>query len=148
MGIDIGDIHIPTPELDKQHAIQEQADTIGRFIDWMIYEGYDLGRRYFATVVEKCPSAWPEGKEPQATNLCCIDGKLHSYWDGKSPRWVPTGRTCGSCQGKGTIEFDEERYEDMVNNPEKTMARYFDIDLRKIEQERRAILKTMQEANG
>jgi hypothetical protein len=81
-----------TPELDKQHTIIEsgEADTLGRFYDWLHERGYHIAQ-------------YMTFEEPE--------------FDGEYQQLVPIREA-----------------------PEQLFAKFFGIDLNKIEAERRAIL--------
>lgn len=91
------------PECEKLHAVHEESQKIGEFIEWLRYDkGIQLGKYY---TVDELNEADP-GMEYQSGEFIAV------Y--------------------------------DPIN---KLLAEYFEIDLDKVEEERRQILEELRKAN-
>lgn len=94
---------IPTPEIDKMHAVKEQSQAIGEFLEWLQQE-----------------KAWELAAYHQHEEACYDD---------------EGDRTCGMRTSEPFI----------VNySIERLLAEYFEIDLKKVDDEKRAILESLQ----
>lgn len=105
---------VETPELDRQHDIIEsgKAPVVQEFIDWLQANGY---------VIEKvCPRVYPKVVPDDPAS---VEHFLNAH---------QSARTCEVC--------GNTNYTGPIWDFEKLMAEHFDIDLNKIEQERRALL--------
>jgi hypothetical protein len=126
----------PTPELDKMSAVREQSQAIGEFLDWLTGEkGLSLCRQQVSGNNGKPQIRWKAGvrkckqyrasirsREPDRNDLYNGDAELnpeHEHWP------------------SGFFPANE--------NIEKLLAEFFEIDLNKVEEERRAILEALRE---
>lgn len=112
----------PTPELDKMHAVKDRSQAIGEFLEWLQQEKrLELAQWHSHT--EDCQSFAIFGKEaahPEELE----DGHYHRNQCGMS---------------------DQALY--VFNySIEKILAEFFEIDLQKVDEEKRAILESLQPA--
>jgi hypothetical protein len=56
---------------------------------------------------------------------------------------LTTDDECPECHGTGLAELVRPRLEPVYEPYENLLARYFDVDLQKVDEERRAILATL-----
>jgi hypothetical protein len=111
---------IPTPELGKMHAVQDRSQAIGEFLDWIQQEkGYDIGK--FHTHSEDCYSFKIYGKE-SAHEEELEDGHY------RAPQ----------------CSMSESAIYLVHFSIEKLLAEYFEIDLQKADDEKRAILESLR----
>ena len=139
---------IETPELDKMaKANEEGSQAIGEFLDWLNQQGILLCRwREDLTDIQPCFGFNRFGEVISAFDL------TESNCDGGKVKYAPfrreagtvlygPGDVCPRCEGKGGLEFAASaRFVVEPGNTQEMLARYFDIDLDKVEQERRALL--------
>lgn len=122
-----------TPELDKMHEVREQSQPIGEFIDWLAGQGVQLVR--WAPVVKE---RWPwksryDANGEKARVFLIAD---HGPDDG--------------------VHGPPEEYADEADieafpwheSTERMLARFFEIDLNAVEEERRALLDELRELNA
>lgn len=119
---------VATPELEKMSASRERSQPIGEFIDWLAGQGIFLMR--------SVPI-------------------VHQRWPWESRYDVNGKRTWGPHRGPDDgVHGPPEQYErgeEAVmygESIERMLARFFDIDLNVIEEERRALLDAIREANA
>jgi hypothetical protein len=116
-----------TPECDKALAIQDDSQKLGEFLDWLESQGIHLSITH------------------EHNDYCYIHGMIEpKEGDYKSHDYIGQAKyvgekelNCGYRSGE-FIPFNE--------NYEKLLARYFIIDLNKVEKEKQAILKELREA--
>lgn len=121
------------PECERMHAVHEQSQTIGEFIDWLPSQGKFLGA--WRTVVD-CPGGGA------FSNWTCENGvKVHD-------RTGEDGGTCPVCNGRGVVDAENPIPDVAYVDITKLLAEFFEIDLVKIEAEKRAMLDAMRAANA
>ena len=117
-----------TPELDKMREVREQSQPIGEFIDWLAGQGILLMR--------SVPI-------------------VHERWPWESPYDVDGKRMWGSHRGPDDgVHGPPEQYEHgddaLIHHEsiEQMLARFFEIDLNAVEDERRALLDELRKLNA
>lgn len=105
------------PECSRLLAVSDTSQEIGQFLEWLWHES---GVRFVAdqTFTERCMR---EGCDPA-----------------DSAAW------CSSCENTGKVNFTAEV--PFTPNINALLADYFDIDLDKVEDERRAMLEDIRNA--
>lgn len=113
------------PEHDKLHAIKTQSQALGTFLEWLEQErGVELAIRH------------------QHTHDCletheCAEDKIEDDWSICSDEWAYKCEV--DCEGYALLPWNR-RIEDIL-------ADYFEIDLRKLEDEKRAMLDLIRAGN-
>lgn len=121
------------PESAKLLAVSEESQTIGAFLDQMAQsKGAYLTAWVERDTEEFCGGTMYNGCDEG--NQLDINGKR-------------TGRNCRKCEGRGTYTHHFEGFE-RVGTIESVLSDYYGIDQRKLEEERRAMLDSMREANA
>lgn len=102
-----------TPELDKRSEIIKDghSQAIGEFLDWLQQQGLSL-MRYRTDLTDERPCSRCDGEN----------------------------RECPRCNGSRFIEITVSGWTSDGRSVEQLLADYFEIDLTKIEEERRALL--------
>lgn len=120
-----------TTELEKMSAVREQSQPIGEFLDWLAGQGILL-MKYTPVIYERWP--W-ESK-------FATDGSQPSYY-----RAAWHGPDDGVHGPPEEYEGDDEpmMWRESI---ERMLARFFEIDLNAIEEERRALLDELRERNA
>lgn len=122
------------PEHKKQRRSIEEghSQAIGEFIDWLLGQGIHLVR-------------W--GTNPDDPPLTC------AFCNGTGLRWQQRGdgsarspSNCSHCGGTG--QRAREGWLPDTRSPNRLLADYFEIDLAKIEDEKRAMLESIRAANA
>jgi hypothetical protein len=122
----------PYPESEKLHAVHETSQMIGEFIEWLPTRGKFIGT--WRTLVD-CPGGGA------FSNWTCESGvKVHD-------RTGEDGGTCPVCDGKGVVEASNPIPEIDYVDINKLLAEFFNIDLAKVDLERRAMLDALRAAN-
>lgn len=106
------------PEHDKLDAVKDRSQSIGEFLSWLSAQG--LSRCYYL----------PE------MYICLDCGEIDPS------RVSARRRECPECDED--VELREEGYYPDHRGVEKLLAEYFDIDLAKVEQEKRQMLATLR----
>lgn len=133
---DLAAVLTDATESAKLVAVADDSHKLGEFLDWLQEQGIHLA----------------EWQEP--TDTCGWEDMRHDYLTGKprkrcvngqlvGPDDEPLGVACESCSGTGQITLSE-RLITLPWNPTALLARYFNIDLDKVEQERRAMLEALR----
>jgi hypothetical protein len=123
-----------TPTLEKMAAVRETSQGIGEFLDWL-HESQSLHLMAYRTDqidTRPCPGDGGWLGDP------CDDGVMYL---GK-----PNERDCTNCDGKGYIEVKVEGWVEDPRSIEQLLADYFEIDLKAVEKERRALLEEIRRA--
>lgn len=118
----------PYPEHQKLTAISNKSQECYDFLEWLADEGIILAK--YDVFTETCrgcdhTEAHPQGGGPFPTRQC------------EHPR----------CDCDRPDHGDPEALWPYLNRRESLLARYFDIDLRIIEQEKQAMLASLRELN-
>jgi hypothetical protein len=121
------------PEHDKLTAISDQSQAIGEFLEWLPSQGRFIGA--WRTVVD-CPGGgiWEKWS--------CIGGVKVNDRTGEE------GDECPVCDGRGVVDAAEPIPEVAYVDINKILAEFFDIDLNKLEAEKRAMLDEIRAANA
>lgn len=141
-----------TPELDRQAAIvwSGRSEAVQEFIDWLLDERHYQIAEYLYQSTDPCPGV----RRDPFDDSNCEGGRVkqtRTIWSGaKRVGKVLEGETCPQCQGTGevTSTFANPQLVPVFIQREKLMADFFEIDLNKIEAERRALLDTLREMNS
>lgn len=120
------------PECKRMSKVIEQSQDIGNFLDWLNNQGIHLAEWETQRDCE-----YGDHSLKSRTIWRCRNGQLvHEDTD-------EVGDDCPNCEGTGVVDrsnpvltLRSERYESLL-------ARYFEIDLDKVETERRAMLAAM-----
>lgn len=114
------------PEHEKLHAIKDQSQSIGEFIEWLGENGYSICERRDAESrserVKKIFSPSGRAVEDFGSAFCAI---LEAVADNACLYWPTTKRL-----------------------PESLLADYFKIDQNKLEDEKRAMLDHLRTSNA
>lgn len=134
---------VETPELDRRAAIMPQAETLTEFVDWLEPEGLricSLNKR------RACTGVWDPQASTRGVSYDCDDGtlRLNPYDTLRRFDIDRTGETCPKCDGAGWVERGPGEYEPISEGWERLFARFFELDLDKIEAERRALLASLR----
>lgn len=121
------------PEHEKMRAVMDDSRTIGAFLEWLQYSGYTI-----CVWEDETPCRWQDWS--LSRDIYCNGGTV--YEDGE-----PTEETCSSCNGTGIVSRLEPCLAPAGLGIEKMLAKYFGIDLDKINIEKDAILASIREAN-
>lgn len=162
-----------TPELDKQRAVafteREPSHVLSEFYDWLQAEGIEFatwGEPY--DVQERCPTCDDRAKgiDPKSLRRRHKDvlGIGRTREERRGSRWtgLTVGesreyeerlrrecRPCPDCDPatpgfRYVTRIHQDRLTPLNQGPERLFARFFGIDLDKIEAERRAILEAIR----
>jgi len=121
-------------------AVGGTSREIGFFLDWLNEQGICLAQHRDWALCEWTP--WPLGR--WAGDVRCLDGNLVDE-EGES-----IDGECPACRGTGRVKLEHavlDTYHES-GGYEALLARYYEIDLDKVEQERRAMIEALQAANG
>ena len=126
------------PEHEKLRAVSERSQAIGEFLDWLRTPKEDGGKGVHL-------HTWEEWEED---DLCpvlgCRDGKLNP---GKLNPGRSYERDCQRCGGTGLVKVEREGWMPLRPGVEKLLAEFFDINLAKLEDEKRAMLDNLRALN-
>lgn len=111
------------PEHDKLAAIATESQAVGEFIDWL---GTEKGVQLMT---------WVEQDE----DVPCTGWLLSDCNDGKNDH----GRTCQKCHGTGLMTQTFRGWVPQPTPIATLLAEHFGIDQRALEQEKRAMLRTI-----
>jgi len=115
-----------TPECDKALKIQDESNNIGFFLDWLQEQDIHLCSPHNHTE----PACYRYGdRDPNEDRYISHDYAGQAKYIGEKEL------DCGSRQGEMIC---------VRESFEKLLARYFNIDLNKIEKEKQAILKEIR----
>lgn len=124
------------PEHDKQHAIVEQSQAIGEFLEWVESEGWHIERRVEKVSDEPCTG--------RGNGHCENGEETVMHLRSGTYRW--TGAKCRACKGTGRVQVEYTAVEHL--NIIQALAEFFEIDLAKIEEEKRAMLAAIRATQG
>lgn len=125
------------PEHEKMSKIVDKSQAIGEFLDWLQQEKGAVVHHWVSNdYEEKCPGS--------SIFHFCVDGKRAH---GVGGELIATAVSCTRCKGTGKVTEHFEGWMD-VGNTSDLLAEFFGIDLKKIEQEKRAMLDSIREANA
>jgi hypothetical protein len=127
------------PEHERMKAVRDKSQAIGEFIDWLRSEETPY------TIAE-----WEEwraceaGDEwvPKRKQWHCVDGRMIGGYDLDEDLGE-----CETCEGTGRIKPETPRLYPARIGIEALLARYYDIDLDKINDEKDAMLAEIRKQN-
>ncbi len=120
-----------TTELEKMRAVHEQSQPIGEFLDWLAGQGIQL-MKYAPSSHERWP--WESRVAADGRRLGYYRVQRHGPWEG--------------------IHGPPEEYKGddeplwWRESVEEMLARFFEVDLNAVEDERRALLDEIRKANA
>lgn len=140
---------IDTPECDRQHAVQADAETLSAFLDWLTANGIHLAYWEDTKPCDHTTGAsvtpgqgYPTIEGVRASRKWrCVNGRLIGHPDSNAPG--VDGGECPNCEGTGRVERVEPRLVPQPGSFNQLLARYFGIDLDKVEAERRQVLDAL-----
>jgi hypothetical protein len=122
------------PELTKQSKVTDESQAQGDFIEWLTVEkGITLMKYLSYDEDQVCHGTIMRG---------CIDGHESDYSDMEKASL----QTCKNCRGTGMIKAHTEGWFPQRETIIDLLAAYHEIDLKKIETERRQLLHDLQQA--
>lgn len=133
---------VEAPECERLHEVHEQSQAIGEFLDWYAQQGWQ--RMRWATFTDDTPCEYEVRKKVTETKWVrveCDGGKLtrrHSYED----IWQ---EDCPRCGGTGLVPVERQDWAMDNRSLNTILAEYFNIDLAKVDRERKAILDMIRE---
>lgn len=151
---------VPTPELDKRHDVafepRPPSEVLSEFWDWLHANGYEIcADGYHEEVEEKCGVCAGVGKRMNPRQRQVYEEAWPIMgtvtWEQsieERGQFLARLKDCKTCDGSGFVYVKHYRQGlvPFVGGPERLFARFFDIDLDKIETERRAILDELRSA--
>ena len=125
------------PEHLKLEKISAESQSIGAFLDHMSSEkGFQLLKWVEETYEEPCPG--------YGIFYSCAGGKRVLVSGDDDDEDQITELTCKKCDGTGVVEEHFKGYRP-ISSIQDTLAEYFGIDQKKIEQEKRAMIDAIRE---
>jgi hypothetical protein len=133
-----------TPECNRMLAVADESHKLGDFLDWLTENDIHLA-------VWERTKVCDFGEGPIIGNLFdgrsskkwrCVDGQVVAHPDSNKPG--AEDGPCPKCEGTGRIERIEPRLIPHVEPFNRLLARYFGIDLDKVEEERRRVLEELR----
>lgn len=120
------------PEHDRLHAVVDQSQAIGEFLDWMLTEGWQIEKHEQVTAEERCPGSGPYE---------CREGKRLNFYGNVLG-------ICRYCGGTGKVEMTHTAVRPLDDATiVRLLASYFEIDQNKLEAEKRAMLEAQRALN-
>lgn len=139
------------PELDRRHAVRDESQAIGAFIDWLLTERRVHFMEWLSTEQEyDCP--YQSGNYDRLVDTLRLEAEL----SGRDPEEIdmPNHPEDCTCKGTGVARSFSEGWVGAMpdrNNGgaiNSWLAEYFDIDPNKIEHEERALLEYQRALNA
>jgi hypothetical protein len=127
------------PEHDKLRAIKDKSQAVGEFLEWLRdTKGLTICRRLEAETNGKPPYVWKPGVTTARRDRKPTAGRN------------PTGFDKFNGDAEDNPDFREwfEGYHPEPTNTEKLLAEFFGIDLKALEEEKRAMLDEIRRPNG
>lgn len=106
------------PEHDKLTAVSEKSQAVGEFLEWLQNQHVRL-------------MVWKEDVEERCPRIFCDDGQVF-------------GKECKTCHGSGYSRTGKAWVDFSPLGITERLAIYFNVDLNKIEQEKRAMLDAIR----
>lgn len=131
------------PECDRMVAVADESHALGDFLDWLNENGIILAEweRKKECDYADGPSMARFG-DIGGQKWRCEKGRVTGHPDSNKPG-VDSG-LCRKCDGTGLIDRNEPRLTPRGESYNELLARYFDIDLAKVEAERRQMLEALR----
>lgn len=120
------------PECDRMVAASEESQKIGDFLDWLNEQGIVLAE--WERQKECDYGVWPKWR--------CEAGRVVGHPDSNKPG--QDDGECPECNGTGLIARLEPRLAPRGEGYEQLLARFFGIDLKKIDAERSQMLAALR----
>jgi hypothetical protein len=124
------------PELAKLSSVRTESQAIGEFIEWMGGQGWQFTKYEERTFGEE---------------LCLGDGWYGCYGGYRTDVARMVGnkdKLCKRCKGTARVESKTTAHWSDNRTIEQQVADYFDIDLKKVEAERRQLLEQVRALQG
>lgn len=132
---------VETPELEKQSRARDRgSQEIGEFLEWMQGEGINF-MKWGTELVDRPCSLSP------GTYGCGGRGWVwfnDAHASDEQVEGDDRRRVCKRCGGSGSVDVEIDGWVHDGRRIEKLLADYFEIDLDKIEEERRALLDELR----
>jgi hypothetical protein len=143
----------PTPELDKMSAVRDRSQTIGDFLDWLSQEknwhlgayvierDFEPGERFTVEKIERAgsPDVYRVRDHGSMNTYSYVGGR----WDTREEA-EESARLHDEDYIRRTEEHASRPYRRQSYAMEELLAEFFEIDLKKVEEERRAILEAIR----
>jgi len=136
----------PMPESDKVIAAAPQSQKLGEFLDWLGSKGIILGKhvavldpptRYTVVECPTCSDCWRVHDECSIS----ISGLTRGHYSQEDAQDAAT-----ELEDERKLEAEDNPvFTPLYNSTERLLAEYFEIDLDKVDQEKRALLEAMRE---
>lgn len=121
------------PECEKLHAVHETSNAIGDFLEWLGAQDIFLAERQLRVVCEWTSFQTVGGQ----FRYRCDEGRIINYMGEDSGE-------CENCDGEGSVEAEDPSLVLRMERIEDMLARYFEIDMAKVDRERRAMLEEIR----
>ncbi len=134
------------PECDKMLAVSEDSQKIGEFLEWLGSQGLHV-----CSLVTKRPC------EYRGRRYACSGGRLYYGEDVSSLGHLLVDeseyeseaiRRCDACRGSGMVDLIQPHFSPVSGTINTLLAKYYGIDMDKVERERRAILEDLRALNA
>lgn len=117
------------PECEKMRAVSDESQKIGEFLDWL-----GTADMTIAVWTRLAPCEWRSWNGHRG----CVDGRIIDFEDDDLDL-----DQCENCAGEGVVECNP--FLERLNiGPEALLARYFEIDMVKVDAERAAMLDELR----
>lgn len=134
------------PEHEKLKEISDTSQSIGEFVDWLNDRGVQLMKYETYTEPEDCVGCQATGR---------IRVVVPYVIDEDNPGMVGSGprrtmQTCPDCDGTGkdpNETWTTSEWGPVRGSIQELLAEFFEIDLNKIETEKRAMLESIRSAS-
>lgn len=126
---------MPKSECDKIFEVKEKSQAIGEFLEWLGSKGIMLAKE-----------AYEDPEKQYSCDACDGTGRVDMFCG------IPVSGdsvACRACNGEGNRK-GRGRLENLIpltHTTENLLADFFEIDLKKVEIEKREILKQLRKAN-
>lgn len=126
-------------ECERMVAVSDESQRIGHFLDWLNDQGIHL-----AVWERKKNCDYESGPLMDGGGLKwrCEGGTVTGHPSSNKPGEV--SGPCQKCDGTGLIDRVEPRLSPIGERYESLLARFYGIDLDKVEAERRAMLQALR----
>jgi len=128
------------PECDKLHAVKEQSQAVGEFIDWVQIQGMQFCRAHKHT--DACYTNGLSKKEFRATYKS--ETRELAFTGTRVPICTPEELKAGRFN-KPHCGIAEGDLYPIAFSIEETLAKFFGINLVKVENEKRRLINWMRE---
>lgn len=119
------------PEHDKLHAVRDDSQRQGELLEWLASQGVHL-------------MVWREWTEPE-NELGCA--RCEPHIDDAARGRCERDERCLRCEGRHDKREKHEGWLPWGRGIQETLAAFHNIDLSKIEEEKRAMLAKQRELN-